>query len=99
MTYEEALAKVRGRAAVKAAPPQSAVEQREQLIAKFLQSNPASTRANAAHEVYTANPDLYERCRAEETVDQHCAARSRSRRLLRGKLRRRSVRPRSHEVS
>lgn len=50
---------------------ETAVDERERLIATYLHAHPAETRVNAVNAVYTATPGLYERCRKEETVDTH----------------------------
>jgi hypothetical protein len=49
--------------------PKSATDEVEDRIAAKISANPVTiTRAMAAHEVFTADPALYERYRAENTV-------------------------------
>jgi hypothetical protein len=55
----------------KAATPKAAVDEREALIAAYIDQHPAETRTAAASAIYSAHPGLYERCRLEEVVSTH----------------------------
>jgi hypothetical protein len=47
----------------------TAVAERDALIDEYMEAHPNAASTDALNAVYLANPDLYERCRREETVN------------------------------